>query len=74
MDSLHSISLLISWRVSTKEGISGTFEGIVLTMPVPQILQLKGDIRHMIDSRDSGDVKNKLEGVSYSSRYALAAW
>lgn len=63
-----------SWRVSTKEGISGTFEGIVLTMPVPQILQLKGDIRHMIDSRDSGDVKNKLEGVSYSSRYALAAW
>jgi len=63
-----------SWRVTTKEGETGIFDGVVLTMPVPQILGLKGDIRHSIDSLNSGDVKSKLEGVSYSSRYALAAW
>lgn len=75
--TIESISLTEdkkSWRVSTKEGVSGEFDGVVLTMPVPQILQLKGDIRQKIDSRDSGNVKKKLEGVSYSSRYALAAW
>jgi len=63
-----------SWSVSTKEGITSRFDGIVLTMPVPQILQLKGDVRDLLNSRDLNDVKNKLEGVSYSSRYALAAW
>lgn len=75
--TIESISLTEdgkSWRVSTKEGATGTYDGVVLTMPVPQILQLKGDIRQTIDSCDSGEVKNKLEGVSYSSRYALAAW
>jgi len=63
-----------SWRVSTKEGASGEFDGVVLTMPVPQILQLRGDVRDSIDSMNSGETKSKLEGVSYSSRYALAAW
>jgi len=62
------------WRVSTKEGSSGDFDGVVLTMPVPQILQLKGDVRDSIDSLKSGQIKSQLEGVSYSSRYALAAW
>lgn len=75
--TIESVSLTEdgkSWRVSTKEGASGTFDGVVLTMPVPQILQLKGNVRDLISARNSGDVKNKLEEVSYSSRYALAAW
>lgn len=42
---------------------------LVLTMPVPQILQLKGTIADIIDSRP--DVKKKLEMVSYSSRFAV---
>ena len=60
--------------MSTKEGSSGDFDGVVLTMPVPQILQLKGDVRDSIESLKSGEIKSQLEGVSYSSRYALAAW
>jgi len=75
--TIESISLTEdgqSWFVSTREGASGTFDGVVLTMPVPQILQLKGDVRDSIDSRNLGETKRKLESVSYSSRFALAAW
>jgi len=53
-----------SWRVSTKEGASGEFDGVVLTMPVPQILQLKGDVRDSIDSINSGETKSKLKATS----------
>ncbi len=42
------------------------FDAAVLTMPVPQILQLP----HMIDILDQ-DISSKLSKVSYASRYAL---
>ena len=42
-------------------------DGVVLTMPVPQVLSLRGNINNLIDS----DTKAKLETVHYSSRYAL---
>lgn len=35
-----------SWKVQKKTGGSETFDAVVLTMPVPQILQLEGDITH----------------------------
>lgn len=42
-------------------------DGVVLTMPVPQVLSLRGNINNLIDP----DTKVKLETVQYSSRYAL---
>uniref|UniRef100_A0A3Q3A5G5 Renalase, FAD-dependent amine oxidase n=1 Tax=Kryptolebias marmoratus TaxID=37003 RepID=A0A3Q3A5G5_KRYMA len=33
-----------SWEVARKAGDSETFDAVVLTMPVPQILQLQGDL------------------------------
>lgn len=35
-----------SWEVQRKTGDSETFDAVVLTMPVPQILQLQGDVGH----------------------------
>ncbi|CAB1429397.1 unnamed protein product, partial [Pleuronectes platessa] len=33
-----------SWEVERKAGASETFDAVILTMPVPQILQLQGDV------------------------------
>lgn len=44
-------------------------DALILTMPVPQILALKGNIQQLINSKS--DVKKNLEDVSYSSRFAL---
>lgn len=35
-----------SWEVETKQGDRERFDVVVLTMPVPQILQLQGDIKN----------------------------
>lgn len=35
-------------KVTTDEGVSDQFDAVVLTMPVPQILQLQGDISGLI--------------------------
>ncbi|XP_059176013.1 renalase-like [Physella acuta] len=45
------------------------FDAVILTIPVPQVLQLKGLLPTLIDNLP--DVKKKLQNVSYSSRYAL---
>ncbi|XP_064369620.1 renalase isoform X2 [Dromaius novaehollandiae] len=50
------------WEVSRKMGSPEQFDIVILTMPVPQILQLQ-----VINERQ----KQQLESVSYSSRYAL---
>ncbi|TSK14633.1 Renalase [Bagarius yarrelli] len=55
------------WEVHRKEGSPEQFDVVVLTMPIPQILQLQGDIGSLLDRSK----KQKLEDVSYSSRYAL---
>uniref|UniRef100_A0A8C5TP12 Renalase, FAD dependent amine oxidase n=1 Tax=Malurus cyaneus samueli TaxID=2593467 RepID=A0A8C5TP12_9PASS len=55
------------WEVSRREGPPEQFDVVILTMPVPQILQLQGDIVNMINESQ----KQQLECVSYSSRYAL---
>ncbi|XP_025936866.1 renalase [Apteryx rowi] len=55
------------WEVSRKMGLPEQFDIVILTMPVPQILQLQGDIVNIINESQ----KHQLESVSYSSRYAL---
>ncbi|XP_031972621.1 renalase isoform X1 [Corvus moneduloides] len=55
------------WEVSRKAGPPEEFDVVILTMPVPQILQLQGDIVNIINESQ----KQQLESVSYSSRYAL---
>lgn len=57
-----------SWEVQRKTGGSETFDAVVLTMPVPQILQLEGDVGQMLSVQQ----KQQLEGVVYSSRFAVA--
>lgn len=55
------------WEVTKETGSSEQFDFIVLTIPVPQILQLQGDIVNLISECQ----RQQLESVSYSSRYAL---
>ncbi|XP_037256571.1 renalase isoform X1 [Falco rusticolus] len=55
------------WEVSRKMGPPEQFDIVILTIPVPQILQLQGDIVNIINESQ----KQQLESVSYSSRYAL---
>lgn len=55
------------WEVERKGG-KEKFDAVVLTMPVPQILQLQGDLRNLLSVQQ----KEQLEGVRYSSRFAVA--
>ncbi|XP_054455227.1 renalase isoform X2 [Anoplopoma fimbria] len=57
-----------SWEVERKAGDSEMFDAVVLTMPVPQILQLQGDLGHMLSVHQ----RQQLDGVQYSSRFAVA--
>lgn len=57
-----------SWEVHRKQGSSETFDVVVLTMPVPQILQLQGDVGDMLSVQQ----RQQLDGVVYSSRFAVA--
>lgn len=48
---VKDVSLLeSSWRVTTKAGVQESFQGVIITMPVPQILQLAGTIKEIIGS------------------------
>ncbi|XP_020830614.1 renalase [Phascolarctos cinereus] len=55
------------WEVHKEVGGSELFDIIILTMPVPQILQLQGDIKNLI----SESQKRQLASVRYSCRFAL---
>lgn len=58
-----------AWRVKTVCGLEDTFDVVVVTSPVPQILGLGGGISQIISRAE--DIKTKLEGVSYSTRFVL---
>ena len=49
------------------DGVAMKCDTLVLTMPVPQILSLGGNLVESIDP----DIKTKLQSVCYSSRYVL---
>uniref|UniRef100_A0A3Q2YLZ1 Renalase, FAD dependent amine oxidase n=1 Tax=Hippocampus comes TaxID=109280 RepID=A0A3Q2YLZ1_HIPCM len=57
-----------SWEVHRKQGDSQNFDSVLLTIPVPQILQLEGDLGDVLSVQQ----RELLHGVSYSSRFALA--
>uniref|UniRef100_A0A3P8URL9 Renalase, FAD-dependent amine oxidase n=1 Tax=Cynoglossus semilaevis TaxID=244447 RepID=A0A3P8URL9_CYNSE len=57
-----------SWEVQRKAGDRETFDAVVLTMPVPQILQLQGDLGQLLSIQQ----REQLDSVVYSSRFALA--
>ena len=66
----HSLtSVIVSGKVecNTSCGTRANFDAVVLTLPVPEILKLEGNLKTLI----TPDIKTKLEGVQYSSRYAL---
>jgi len=52
--------------ISNDEEITSNTDVIILTLPVIQMLNLKGDIQKMLEP-----YRNKLKEVKYSSRYAL---
>ncbi|CAG0921581.1 unnamed protein product [Notodromas monacha] len=56
------------WRATTLDGREEIFENVLLTMPVPQALQLQGDVQQTL--KEAG-VHGNLDQVKYSSRYAL---
>ncbi|XP_064627147.1 renalase-like [Lineus longissimus] len=62
------------WQVKTldKPDEIKSFDAVLLTIPVPQILQLKGNIQNMLDEKK--EIKEKLAKVAYSSRYALGLY
>ena len=51
----------------TSSGSDALFDGVLLTMPVPQILGLQGSLMESVDPT----IRARLEAVTYSSRYAL---
>lgn len=57
------------WLVKTTSGVEGEFDIVILTMPVPQILQLKGSIAEILQSKPN--MLDELSSVVYNSRYAL---
>lgn len=60
------------WAVKTEDGTSQMFDCVVLTMPVPQILQLQGTVQSDLVSQS--ELRQKLEKVQYSSRFALGVF
>ncbi|XP_059477399.1 renalase-like isoform X2 [Neocloeon triangulifer] len=57
------------WLVRTKSGREEVFDAIILTMPVPQIFQLEGDVQDLLNK--NSELTKNLKSVKYSSRYAL---
>lgn len=57
------------WLVKTECGSEDLFDMVLLTIPVPQLLALKGGIRNMID--ENPETLTNLEAVSYSTRFVL---
>lgn len=55
------------WEVEFSEGQKEVFDAVVLTMPVPQILQLPGDLHNCLSEQQGA----LLSQVQYSSRFAL---
>uniref|UniRef100_S4RBD0 Amine oxidase domain-containing protein n=1 Tax=Petromyzon marinus TaxID=7757 RepID=S4RBD0_PETMA len=53
--------------VENRDGSSACFDALILTMPIPQILQLQGNLQAMLNA----DQRRALEMATYSSRFAL---
>ena len=60
------------WRVSDTEGGTEEFDGVVLTIPAPQILQLEGTLPAQLSAGEGPG--EALRRVQYSSRWALGLY
>lgn len=58
-----------SLTVTDTRGAGADFNAVVLTMPVPQILQFRDSFHKVLDSQRK--IYEQLQGVNYSSRFAL---
>lgn len=60
-----------SWEVERKAGGSETFDAVILTMPMPQILQLQGDVgkretlAHETETETDTKTKRGLSELNY---------
>jgi renalase len=57
------------WLVETNSGVKDVFDVVILTMPVPQVLDLQGSLQEIIN--ENYEMKENLKSVKFSSRYAL---
>uniref|UniRef100_T1IPE7 Amine oxidase domain-containing protein n=1 Tax=Strigamia maritima TaxID=126957 RepID=T1IPE7_STRMM len=57
------------WRVTLGNGEVEHFDTVLITIPIPEILQLNGTISDII--QESKDIHQNLKEVRYSSRFAL---
>jgi renalase len=58
------------WRVTAADGSTHSFDAVVLTVPVPQVLQLGGVAEAAVTR--GGDLHDRLCAVEYSARWAMA--
>lgn len=58
------------WRVADTEGGTEEFDGVILTIPAPQLLQIKGTLPALL----AGEAGEPLRGVRYSSRWAMGLY
>lgn len=54
------------WVVKTENNTRGEFDVLILTIPVPQVLQIQGITEHLSDEQ-----KNNLKEVTYTTRFAV---
>merc|ERR1712150_464644 len=58
-----------AWLLEDESGTQQLAQAVVLTCPIPQVLELMGVIQEVLEPH-----KAELEKVSYSSRYALGLY
>lgn len=57
------------WNVTAENDQSSTFDAVVVTIPVPQLLNLQGNVQDLL-----AKYRENLQSVQYSSRYAMALY
>lgn len=57
------------WRVKSECGVEAEFDAVVVTAPVPQVLQLGGEVHARL--RQQPQLLQQLEKVEYSTRFVL---
>lgn len=59
------------WRATDEDGNDSIFDAVALTIPAPQVLQLKGNLADILTSSGVGKA---LTAVTYSTRLVLALY
>lgn len=58
-----------TWQVTDVKENSSEFDSVIVTIPTPQLLNLKGSIQDLLQGK-----RSFLETAQYSSRYALGLY